>query len=150
MMRPSLLSSLSTLATKMGVGGKKQSLLPTMPPPPPTGGGTPDIEEFCRRRPGCNVYVDSAARHGSTNAQGQRQGRSLVNYDDDDNSGNGNDNDWGHCQDAQWADGVGDKFEAPLERDEAEFGPSGVLASPPLGSGLAGGRGSQNADNGAG
>ena len=30
-------------------------------------------------------------------------------------------------------DGVGDKFKAPLERDEAEFGPSGVAASPPDG-----------------
>ncbi len=38
-------------------------------------------------------------------------------------------------------DRVGDKFEPPLEREKAEFGPSGVLASPPLGSVLARGGG---------
>jgi hypothetical protein len=42
---------------------------------------------------------------------------------------------------AEIPDGVGDKFEAPLKRDEAEFHPSGVTASPPLGSGSAGGGG---------
>ncbi len=36
---------------------------------------------------------------------------------------------------------VGDMFESPLERDLAEFDPSGVAASPPLGSGSAGGGG---------
>jgi hypothetical protein len=46
--------------------------------------------------------------------------------------------------------GVGDEFEAPLKRAEAEFGPSGVAASPSLVSGSSGGGGSWNADNGAG
>ena len=45
---------------------------------------------------------------------------------------------------------LGDKFEAPLERDEAEFGPSGVAATPLSGSGSAGGGGIRNADDGAG
>jgi hypothetical protein len=47
-------------------------------------------------------------------------------------------------------DGVGDKFEPLLKRGKAEFGSSGVVASPPLGSGLAGGGGSWNANDGAG
>jgi hypothetical protein len=46
--------------------------------------------------------------------------------------------------------GVRDKFEPPLKRDKAEFGPSGVVTSPLLGSGLARGGGSWNANNGAG
>jgi hypothetical protein len=37
---------------------------------------------------------------------------------------------------AKMPNGVGDKFEAPLERDKAEFGPLGVAASPPLGIGI--------------
>ncbi len=45
--------------------------------------------------------------------------------------------------------GVGDKFEAPHERDEAEFSPLRVTASPPSGSRLARGGGSPNTDNGA-
>jgi hypothetical protein len=40
---------------------------------------------------------------------------------------------------AEMPDGVGDEFESPLERDLAEFDPSGVAASLPLGSGSAGG-----------
>jgi hypothetical protein len=51
---------------------------------------------------------------------------------------------------AEMPDGVGDEFESPLERDLAEFNPLGVAAPPPLGLGLAGGGGSQNADNEAG
>ncbi len=47
-------------------------------------------------------------------------------------------------------DGVGDKFEAPLERDEAEFGSLRVAKSPLLGLGSAGGEGSRNANDGAG
>jgi hypothetical protein len=47
-------------------------------------------------------------------------------------------------------DRVGDKFKAPLKQDEAEFGPSGVAASPPSGSGSAGGGGIRNANDGAG
>jgi hypothetical protein len=39
---------------------------------------------------------------------------------------------------------------APLERDEAEFGALGVVASPPLELGLAGGGGSLNGNDGAG
>ncbi len=31
---------------------------------------------------------------------------------------------------AEMPDGVGEEFEAPLERDEAKFGPSGVAAFP--------------------
>jgi hypothetical protein len=81
------------------------------------GRDTPDIEEFRRRRPDCNIYVDRAARDGSTNARGQRQGTSPVDDDDD---------------------------------DEAKFGSLGVMASPPTGSGSAGGGGSPNANNGAG
>ncbi len=34
---------------------------------------------------------------------------------------------------AKMPDRVGDKFKAPLKRAEAEFGPSGVVASPPVG-----------------
>ncbi len=51
---------------------------------------------------------------------------------------------------AEFPDGVGDKFETPLVRDEMEFGPSGVAASPPSGPGLPGGGGSRNADDGSG
>ncbi len=51
---------------------------------------------------------------------------------------------------AEMPDGVGDEFEAPLKMAEAEFGPSGVAASPPSGSGSSGGGGSRNADDGAG
>ncbi len=40
---------------------------------------------------------------------------------------------------AEMPDGVGDEFESPLERDLAEFDPSGVAASPLSGSGSAGG-----------
>jgi hypothetical protein len=37
-----------------------------MPPPLPTWGrDTPEIEEFRRRRPNCDVYVDRAVRDGS-------------------------------------------------------------------------------------
>jgi hypothetical protein len=50
---------------------------------------------------------------------------------------------------AEMPDGVGDEFEAPLKRAEAEFGPSGAAAFPPSGSGSSGGGGSQNADDGA-
>ncbi len=39
----------------------------------------------------------------------------------------------------QMLNGVGDLSEAPLKRDEAEFGPLGVRASPQLGSGPGGG-----------
>ena len=89
-----------------------------MPPPPPTWGrDTPETEEFHRHRPNCNVYVDRAARDGSTNAQGRRQGGSPVDNDDD---------------------------------DEVEFGSLGVVASPLMGSGSAGGGGSPNTDDGAG
>ena len=70
MMQPSLSLSLSALAAKTGAGGKKRPLL-LMPPPPPTGeGDTEEIEEFRRRRPNCKVYVDRAARDGSTDVQG--------------------------------------------------------------------------------
>jgi hypothetical protein len=51
---------------------------------------------------------------------------------------------------AEMPDRVGDEFEAPLKRAEAEFGPSGVAAYPPSGSGSSGGGGSRNADDGAG
>jgi hypothetical protein len=53
---------------------------------------------------------------------------------------------------AELPDEVWEKFKALLERDEAEFGPSGVAASPPLalGSGSAGDGESWNANNGAG
>ncbi len=51
---------------------------------------------------------------------------------------------------AKMPDRVRDKFEAPLKRAEAEFGPSGVVASPPLGSRSSGGGWSRNANNGAG
>ncbi len=51
---------------------------------------------------------------------------------------------------AKMPDGVGDKFESPLERDLAEFDPSGVAASPPSGSESAGGGGSRNAGDGTG
>ncbi len=101
-----------------GAGGKKQTLLP-MPPPLPMGGrDTLEIKEFRNCRPDCNVYVDRAAHDGSTNVQGQRQGGSPVDDDDDDNGG-GDDYNGGP---AEMPDGVGDKFEAPLERDEAKFG----------------------------
>ncbi len=39
---------------------------------------------------------------------------------------------------AEMPDGVRDKFEVPLKKAEAEFGPSGVAVSPLLGSGLLG------------
>jgi hypothetical protein len=140
-MRPSSSSPLSALAAKTGAGGRSDhSPLPPMPPPPPTWGrDTPEIEEFRRRRPNCDVYVDRAARDGSTDARGRCRGGSPVDDDDDDGGGA-----------AEMSDGVGDKFEAPLERDEAEFGSSGVVASPPTGSGSAGGGGSPNANDGAG
>jgi hypothetical protein len=99
MMRPSLLLLLSALATKTGVGGKKQPLLP-MPPPP--------IEEFPRPCPGCNVYVDRAVCDGLTDVQGRRQGGSPINDDDDDNGGGGGDDDddnnngWGRRLDSRW------------------------------------------------
>ena len=90
-----------------------------MPPPPPTGRrDTPEIEEFRRRRPDCDVYVDRAARDGSTDGRGRRRGGSPVD-DDDDDDGAGDDDDGGA---AEMPDGVGDEFEAPLERDEAKFG----------------------------
>jgi hypothetical protein len=92
---------MSALAAKTGEGEKKRPLLP-MPPPPPTGGGdTPEIEEFRCRRPGCDVFVDRAALHGLTDAQGRRRGGSLVDYNDDDDSGDDDDdNDWGRRGDA--------------------------------------------------
>jgi hypothetical protein len=70
MMGPSLLSSLSALAAKMGAGGKKQPLLP-MPPLPPTGGeGHSGNRRFCHCHPDCNVYVNRATCDGLTNVQG--------------------------------------------------------------------------------
>ncbi len=90
-----------------------------MPPPPPTGGrDTPDIEEFRRRRPDCDVYVDRAARDGSTDARGRRRGGSPVN-DNNDDDGGGNDDGRGT---AEMPDGIGDEFDAPLKRDKAKFG----------------------------
>jgi hypothetical protein len=90
-----------------------------MPPPPPTGGkDTPEIEEFRRRHPDCDVYVDRATRDGSTDAGGRRRGGSPVDDDDDDNGGG--DDDGGSA--AKMSDGFGDEFEAPLKRDEAKFG----------------------------
>jgi hypothetical protein len=72
------------------------------PPAPRGGGDTPEIKEFCCRRPGYNVYVDKAVRHGSTDAQGQRQDGSLVDYDDDDDGGDDDDdNDSGRRGDAR-------------------------------------------------
>jgi hypothetical protein len=100
-----------------GGGGKKRPLPPMPPPPPRWGRDTPEIKEFRRRRPGCDVYVDRAAHDGSTDARGRRPGGSPVDNDDD---------------------------------DKAEFGSSGIVAFPPTGSGLAGGGGSPNANNGAG
>jgi hypothetical protein len=47
-------------------------------------------------------------------------------------------------------DEVGDEFEAPLKRYEAEFGLLGVTATPLLGSESAGGGGSWNANDRAG
>jgi hypothetical protein len=146
MMRPSLTSSLSALAAKMGAGGEKQPL-PRMPPAPPTGGrDTQKIKEFRCRRPDCNVYVDRAARDGSNDARGQRRGGSPVDDDNDDDGGDNNDGGGA----AEMPVGVGDKFKAPLERAEAKFGSLGVTASPLTGSGSAGDGGSWNADNGAG
>jgi hypothetical protein len=98
--------------------GKKQPL-PPMPLPPPTGGrDTLEIKEFCCRHPNCNVYVDRATRGGVTDAQGQHQGGSPVDDNNDDN-GSGN-NDCGGT--TEMSDGVGDEFKAPLKRDEAKFG----------------------------
>ncbi len=93
MMQPSLLSLLSALATKRGMGGKKQPLL-LMPPSP--------IKEIRCRRPGCNVYVNRAVYDGSTDAQGQCQGKSSIDDEDDDDSGGNDDgdNNWGHCLDS--------------------------------------------------
>jgi hypothetical protein len=51
---------------------------------------------------------------------------------------------------AEIPDRVGHKFEAPLEKNKAEFFPLGVVVSSPLGSGLVGGGGSQNANDRAG
>jgi hypothetical protein len=45
-------------------------------------------------------------------------------------------------------DRVRDKFEVPIKRGKAELGSSGVVESPPLGSGPAGDGGSQNANDG--
>ncbi len=90
----------------MGEGEKKRPLLP-MPPPPPTGGGdTSEIEEFRRRCPGCDVYVDRAARHGSTDVQARCRDGSLVAYNNDDDSGDeDDDNDWGRHKDARRGQG---------------------------------------------
>jgi hypothetical protein len=127
-MRPSLLSSLLALAAKMVVGGKKWAP-PPMPLPPPTGGrDTPEIKESCCRHPNCNVYINRATRDGSNNAWGWRQGGSSVNNNNDDNGGNNNN----YGGTTKKLDEVGDEFEAPLERDKAEFGPSEVMASPLL------------------
>jgi hypothetical protein len=84
-------------------GGGEEVTTPADAPAATHGGGgdTPEIEEFCRRRPGCNVYIDRAAHHGSTNVQGRRQDGSLVDYDDDDDSGDNNDDNWGPRGDAQ-------------------------------------------------
>ena len=83
---------------------------------------------------------------GSTDAPGQHWGRSPVDNNDDDNGGNNDDG----GDTAKMPYRVGDEFEAPLERGEAEFGSLGVAASAQLGSGLAGGEGSQNVNDGAG
>jgi hypothetical protein len=37
---------------------------------------------------------------------------------------------------AEMPEGVGNEFEAPLERDETEFGPSGGRGVPPVGIGI--------------
>jgi hypothetical protein len=117
-----------------------------MPLPPPTGGrDTPEIKEFRRRHPNCDVYIDMATCDGSTNARGQHQDWSPVNNDDVDDGGDNNNNSGGATK---IPDGVGDKFKAPVERGEAEFGSLRVTVSPLLGSGLVGGGGSQNANNG--
>jgi hypothetical protein len=145
MMRPSSLSSLSAFAAKTRAGGE-EATTPTNAPPPPTGGrDTPEIEELRRRRPDCDVYVDRAKRDGLTDARGRRRGGSPIG--DNDNDAGGNDNDGGGA--VKMPDGVGDKFKAPLKRDEVEFGSSGIVASPPMGSGSTGGGGSPNANNGA-
>jgi hypothetical protein len=142
----SLSLPLPTLAAKMGVGEKKQPL-PPMPPLLPTRGrDTAEIEDFHRRRPACDLYVDRATCDGSTDARGQCQGRSPVDEDNDDN-GDNKDNGGGA---AKMSDEVGDEFEAPLKTDEAKFGPTEVAVSPLLGSGLARGWGSWNTNNRAG
>jgi hypothetical protein len=90
-----------------------------MPPPPPTGGRqTPDIKEFHRCHPDCDVYVDRAAHDGSTDGRGRCRGGSTID-DDDDDDGGGDGNGEGT---AEMPDRVGDEFEPPLERDEAKFG----------------------------
>ncbi len=97
-----------------------------MPPPLPTGGrDTPEIKEFHRRHPDCNIYVNRAVRDGSTNTQGRHRGEYPVNNDDDDDGSN--DINGGGA--AKMPDGVGDKFEAPLKRGEAGFSSWGVGAS---------------------
>jgi hypothetical protein len=132
MIRPSSSSSLSALAAKTGAGGKKRPL-PPMAPPPPTGGrDTPEIKEFRRRRPDCNVYVNRAARDVSTDALGQHRNEIPVDNDDDDYGGN-NDDGGGATE---IPGGVGDEFEAPLKGGKAEFGSLGVAASPPVGIGI--------------
>ncbi len=111
-MQPSLSLSLSALAAKTRVGGKKQPLL-LMPPPLPTGGrDTPEIKEFRHRRPDCNVYVDRATHGGLTDVQGQRQGGSLINDDNDEHGGNNNDSGGA----TKMPVGVRDKFKAPSKR----------------------------------
>ncbi len=128
----------------MGAGGKKQPLLPMPLPLPTKGRDMPEIKEFRCCCPNCNVYVDRAAHDGSTNAQGEHRGGSPVDNNNDDDRGDNN-NGGGA---AKMPDGVGDKFEAPLQRDEAEFGPLGVPASPKMGSGLAGGGESEHQQRG--
>ncbi len=90
-----------------------------IPLPPPTGRrDTLKIEELRHRCPDCNAYVDRAARAGLTNSRGQHRGGSPIN--DDNNDDGGGNNDGGGTP--EMPDGVGDKFEAPLEKDKAKFG----------------------------
>ena len=138
---------LSALVAKTGVGGKKQPLLLMLLLLPTGRRDTLEIEKFCRHCPDYDVYLNRAMRDGLTNVQRQCRCRIPVNNNNDDNGGNDK-NDCGGT--AKMLDGVGDKFEAPLERGKAEFGSLGVAVSPPLGSGLAGGGGTQNANNVAG
>jgi hypothetical protein len=148
MMRPSSLLSLLALAAKTGEGEKKRPLLP-IPPLPPTAGGTLRKSKssaaaalavtsmltglrvmgqlMCKLDIKTEVSLTmtmmmTAATTATTTTVGT----------------------------AEMPDRVRDEFESPLERDLVEFNPLGVAASPSLGSGLAGGGRSRNANDRAG
>jgi hypothetical protein len=134
-MQPPLLLSLLALAAKTGEGEKKQPLLP-MPPPPPTGGMTlQKLKSSTAAITAATSTLTGPHVMGRTMCKDDvKTGVSLTTTMMTTEATTSMTTTGGAVE---MPGGVGDEFESPLERDLAEFDPSGVAVSPPLGLGLA-------------